>query len=812
MLPDLRHAARLLLKSPGFTAMAVLTLGIGIGANVTVFSIVEAVLLRSLPVSQPQQLVHIYSDWEPAWPYSEVSVLDFQDWRDRSTVFDEMAACRTRNIALEGNDGAEEIPIAAVSPNYFKLMGVSPSLGRSFLSNEDNSGQGHVVVLSVGLSRQLFGSAEAALGHSIQLNAESYSIVGIAPAEFHFPDESVQLWMPLVFNRSQSADRGNRWLQIYGRLKPGITITQAGTQMAEIAANLAREDPKNNSGFGVRLVPLQEDLVGSHRAGLLMLQGAVACMLLIAAFNLANLLLSRGLNRRREFAIRASLGASRWRLARQSLAESLVLGVGGGILGIILASWGIRLFTLLAKDHLTRASEIHLNEFGLLFSLLLTLVIGIVCGLLPALAMADRSGLQNVLRESSRGSAGGIRQAAIRNGLVIAEISCALVVLSCAGLLLRSFLKVEETDSGIQHPEKTLTTSVSLPPARYPTDESVRSFYQSVQEKVARIPGVESTGAITLLPLTPGDTDTGFQIIGRPRFAAGHEPVAQFRVISGDYFQSAGIPLIAGRFFSAEDGPDMPPRILINRSMALRFWKSPQEALGNKIDNEDGWLGTIIGVVGDVHHFGLTAPVRDEFYYPLNQAPHYGLGGSNLALNMVLVVHAADSIDPETLISAVRQKIAEIDPMVPLSRVKPWSQLIADSIGDRTLNLWFVGGFAVVALILAAMGIYSVISYGVTQRTREIAVRAAIGARRRDLFYLLLIQAGKLIGLGIAAGLFAAVCLTQLMQGLLYGVRATDPETFLAVILLLVAVGLLANYLPARRAMNIDPVTALRQE
>jgi putative ABC transport system permease protein len=644
------------------------------------------------------------------------------------------------------------------------------------------------------------------------LNAESYSIVGVAPAWFHFPDESVQLWIPLVFTPGQSADRGNRWLQIYGRLESGVTITQAEIQMSEIAANIGREDPKNNTGFGVRLVPLREDLVGSQRAGLLMLQGAVACMLLIASLNLANLLLSRALNRRREFAIRASLGASRWRLARQSLAESLLLGVSGGILGIILASWGIKLFTFLAKDHLARASEIHINEFGLLFSLVLTLLIGVVCGLLPALAVADRAGLQNVLRESSRGSAGGIRQAAIRNGLVIAEIACALVVLSCSGLLLRSFLKVEETDPGIQHPERTLTASLSLPPARYRTDESVGSFYQSVQEKVARMPGVKSTGAITLLPLTPGDTDTGFQIVGRPRFAPGHEPVAQFRVISGDYFQSAGIPLVAGRLFGAEDGPDVPPRILINRSMALRFWKSPQEALGNTIDNEDGWSGTIIGVVGDVHHFGLTAPVRDEFYYPVSQAPHYGIGGSNLALNMVLVVRAADQIDPQTLINAVRQKIAEIDPMVPLSRVKPWSQLIADSIGDRSLNLLFVGSFAVVALILAAMGIYSVISYGVAQRTREIAVRAAIGAQRRDLFCLLLVQAGKLIGVGIAAGLFAAVCLTQLLQGLLYGVGATDPETFLAVILLLVAVGLLANYLPARRAMKIDPVTALRQE
>ena len=812
MFQDLRHTARLLLKSPGFTAMAILTLGIGIGANVTVFSIVESVLLRSLPVPQPQQLVRIYSEWEPAWPYSAVSAPDFLDWRERNSVFQNVAACRIKGIALQGTTGAERVMAAAVSPNYFQVMGVGPSLGRGFLPNEDQPGDSHVVVLSESLSHQLFGSAETALGQTIQLNAESYTIVGISPARFHLPDETIQLWMPLVFSKSQLADRGNRWMTVYGRLKAGVTLARAASQMSEIGANIEREFPNDNTGFGIRLVPLQEDMVGDRRLGLLMLQGAVGCMLLIAAFNLANLLLSRALSRRRELAIRASLGASRWRLARQSLVESLSLGIAGGFLGIILANWGIKLFTFLANAHLPRSSEIHINGAALLFSLVLSLLVGTICGLLPAFAASDRGALQNTLRENSRSSAGGLRQAMIRNALVIAEIGCALVVLSCAGLLLRSFLKVEGTDPGIQHSERILTASLSLSPARYPADESIRSFYQLAQEKVTRLPGVKSAGAITVLPLTPGDSDTGFQIVGRTPFAPGHEPVAQFRVISGDYLQSAGIPLIAGRLFNAGDGPDGPPRILINRSMALHFWKNPEEAIGNKIDNESGWVGTIIGVVGDVHHFGLTTPVRDEFYYPVSQAPHYGDGGANLALGMVLVVHAADSIDPRTLAGPLRQTIAEIDPTVPLSRMNTWSELIADSIGDRRMNLWFVGSFAVVALILAAMGIYSVISYGVTQRTREIAVRAAVGAQRFDLFCLLLGEATKLIGLGIAVGLFASFCLTHLLQGLLYGVGTADPQTFFGVIVILAGIGVLANYLPARRAMKIDPVIALRQE
>lgn len=817
LLQDFRYALRLLRKSPGFAALAVLTLGIGIGANVTVFSIVNAVLVRSLPLPQSLQLVRLYSEWEPAWPYSEVSAPDFLDWRERNTLFAGLAACRSRNIALQGSVGTERVTVAAVSANYLQMMGVSPRLGRGFLANEEQPGNSHVVILSEGLCRRLFSSTEGVVGRSIRLNAESYVIVGVMPAGFHFPDETIELWMPLVFSQVQLADRGNRWLTIYGRLKPDVTIAQAGPQMSGIAANLAREYPKDNTGFGIRFVPLHEDIVGNQRPALLLLQGAVGCMLLIASFNLANLLLSRALNRRRELAVRASLGASRWRLARQLLTESLLLGATGGILGVVLANWGTELFTFFAQAHLPRSSEVHMNGAALAFSLVLSLLVGTICGLLPALAMSDRGdfGLQTVLRENSRGSAGGVRQAMLRNALVIAEIGCALVVLSCAGLLLRSFLKLAETESGISHPEKILTASLSLPPVRYPTDQSVRSFYQDAQEKIAQLPGVKSAGAISVLPLTPGDSDTGFQIVGRAPFPQGQEPVAQFRAVSGSYFEVAGIPLIAGRLFDGRDGPDVPRNILINRSMALRFWKRAEDAIGNKIDNENGWVGTIVGVVGDVHHFGLAAPVRDEFYFSVNQAPSWssqGEPGASIAQGMVLVIRATDSIDPETLISPLRQKIAEIDPAVPLFRVNIWSQLIADSIGDRRLNLWFVGSFALVALLLAAMGLYSVISYGVAQRAREIAVRAALGAQRLDVFRLVLGEATKLMGIGVGFGLVASFCLMHLMQGFVYGVGTADPQTFLGVILLLMLIGFVANYLPAHRAMNINPTLALREE
>jgi putative ABC transport system permease protein len=809
----LRYAIRSLRKSPAFTFVAVLTLAIGIGANVTIFSVLNGVLIRPLPLPHPEQLVRVHSTWEPAWPLSHVSAPDFLDWRERSTQFSDLGAYQIGGIALQGKGGSEQVDVARVSANYFRLIGVSPQEGRGFQTGEDQPGRARVAVFSQRLARRLFGESKGIAGRSIRLDGETYTVVGVMADSFRFPQQQAELWIPLVFSKSQSEERGNRFSLIVGRLKPIATIAQAQSQMSAIAADLAREYPNDNTGFGIRLISLHEDIVGNQRSGLYLLQAAVGCMLLIASLNLANLLLARVVSRRRELAIRVSLGATRWSLARQLLAESLLLGAAGGLLGILFSFFGTNLFVSLAGANLPRASEIRIDAGVLGFTLAISSIVGILCGLLPILGISreQTANLQETLSESSRGAVGGGRQGYLRNILVITEIACALIVLSCAGLLFRSFLKVQETSTGIRSPEKILTASIALPAANYPSPESVRSFYRTAQERVARLPGVKTSGAIMRLPLTQSDTDTSFQIEGRPLFPTGQQPVTQLRAVNGDYFQAAGIPLLAGRFLDSRDSAAAPLTILINRSMAVHYWKNAESAIGQRINDETSWSVTIVGVVEDVRPQHLDEPTRDEFYFPVDQARTTGPGES-WAQRMVLVIRAMDSIDPSTLITPLRRTIAEIDSELPLSRVSVWSDLISDSVGDRRLNLLMVGSFAIVALLLAAMGLYGLISYGVLQRTREIGVRMALGAQRSDVFRLILAEGTRLVLIGVAIGGIVSFGVTRLIQGLLYEIGSTDPITFAGVIALLIAVSLIANYLPTRRAMKIDPVIALRQE
>jgi putative ABC transport system permease protein len=807
MFRDIQYAARLLKKSPGFTVVTALTLGMGIGANVAIFSVINALLIRPLPAPHEEQLVRLYETNERTLSKGTVSIPNFLDWRQRNSSFQSIAGYALKNFALQGATGSQRVLGAAVSANYFQVLGVEPGSGRSFGQKEDQSGNDHVAIVSQGLCQRLYGGSLEALGRPIQLNNEAYTIVGIIPSGAGFPNPDTEVWIPLAFNQSDLQARDNHWLNVIGRLGPGISIMRAQQEMSAVAAALSDQYPEQQTGLGIRVISLHEDIVGNTRPMLWLLQSIVACMLLIAVINLGNLLLSRAANRRREIATRAALGASWWRIVQQLLAESLLLGAGGGILGIWLVYAGTGLFTFLGKAYFAHFSNIPIDPTVVGFTVLLSLLVGIICGLLPVCAVLGRGNRQLALRENAGNSGGQVGRS--KSILAVCEISCALVILVCAGLLFRSFLRLQETSSGIIEPDKILTAALTLPPKRYP-GPSISKFFQTEQDRVTNLPGVKAAGAINDLPLAPGHDGTTFQVEGWPSFPTGQQPEAETRVISGDYFQAAGIPLITGRFFDDRDGSDAPRVILINRTLALRFWKDPQKSIGHRINNGTS-VATIIGVVGDVHQFSLAQLPVPEIYFPVLQAQDASDIGENDARSMVLVIRTEDSTDPATLTGPVRRTIEGVDPTIPLYRVLPWSDIIADSIGDRRLNALLAGGFAIAALLLSAFGLYGVISYGVVQRTREIGIRVALGAKPMGVIRLILAGGSQLAIIGITAGTLVSLFVTRLLQGFLYEVSPNDPTTFVSIILLLVLVAFVANFIPAHRATKISPIAALRE-
>jgi putative ABC transport system permease protein len=788
MLHDIQYATRLLLKSPGFTIVAILTLGIGIGANVAIFSIINAVLIRPLPAPHEEQLVRLYETNERTLSKGSVSVPNFLDWRQRNSGFQGIAVYVLKNLALQDVTGAQRVLGAAVSANYFQVLGVKPLLGRGFMPDADESGSDHVAIVTEGVCRRLYGSRIDALGRPIQLDGETYTIAGVMPAGADFPNPDTEVWIPLAFSQSDLQARDNHWLNVIGRLRPGISITGAQEEMSPVVAVLRNQYPDQQSGRGIRVVGLHEDMVGETRPTLWLLQGIVACMLLIAAINLANLLLSRAVHRRREITTRTALGASWWRIVRQLVAESLLLGAAGGVVGIWLGVLGVQLFILLGKPYFTHLAEISIDPTVFGFSVFLSLLVAFFCGLSPVYAVLGKDNLRLALWDNGHSASASVGRG--KNTLVIVEIACALVVLLCAGLLLRSFWKLQQTGSGIVEPDKILTAALTLPPARYVSGTSISNFYQTEQARVERLPSVRAAGAINDLPLAPGHDGTTYQIEGRPPFPKGQQPEAETRVVSGDYFKAAGIPLVTGRSFDDRDDSDAPRVILVNQTMALRFWSDPKEAIGHRINNGT-CIATIVGVVGDVHQFSLAVATVPEIYFPVLQAQDASDPGENDARSMVLVVRTEDSSDPAMLIGPLRRTIAELDPTIPLYRVLPWSAIIANSIGDRRLNLLVVGGFAIAALLLSALGLYGVVSYGVIQRTREIGLRVALGAKPVGVIGFILACGTRLSIIGIAIGSVASLFLTHLLQGFLYEVSPSDPLTFVGIISLLISVSLI---------------------
>ncbi|MGA9771258.1 MAG: ABC transporter permease [Blastocatellia bacterium] len=800
LLKDVRYGVRMLLKRPAFTAIAVVTLALGIGANTAIFSVVNAVLLKPLPYKNSDQLVRL---WETFLPdgWGSVSAANLKDWREQNEAFTNIVAYQAGSFNLQGSDNPERVLGATVSSNFFDTLESPPALGRGFLPEEEKPGNHRVAVLSAQLWRRNFGADPQIVNKTIQLNSESFTIIGVMPADFQFPFRTVELWVPLAFTPEQWANRGSHSYLAIGRLKPGVSLAQASDQMSAIGASLASQYSED-AGRGVRLIALKEEIVQSSRTSLFVLLAAVGFVLLIACANVANLLLARASSRRKESAIRTALGAGRWRLIRQFLTESVILSVVGSALGLLLAKLGLDLLLTLAATILPRTNEIGLDLKVLAFTLALSLVTGIGFGIAPALQIS-KTDVHETLKEGGGRAMSAAGHARLRNILVVTEVALALVMLVGAGLLIKSFAQLQQINSGLR-PENVLTMRVSLPNAKYSTTQAASTFYKQVFDRVSNLPGVQAAGAINMLPLQRSGFNGDIEIEGQGPYQPGQAPLAEFRAVTPDYFRALGIPFIEGQTYNAQITEKSPPIVIINQTMAKRYWPN-ESAIGKRIRIwTPDWL-TVTGVVGDTKQSGLTQEVRSEIYFSDAQAPDLALTQS-----MSLVVRAAS--DPANLTPIIRREVQAVDPAQPIYSIESMESVIATSVSDRRLNMMLLGIFAAVALVLAAVGIYGVLSYTVSQRTHEIGIRMAVGARPSDILKLVVRQAMSMALAGVAVGLVASFALTRLMSSLLFGVSATDPATFALISIILTGVALAACFVPARRATKVDPMIALRYE
>jgi len=803
---DLLFGMRMLVRQPGFTLVAVVVIALGIGANTAIFSVANTVLLRPLPYQNPDELMMV---WETApkigFPHSDVAPANFIDWRDQNRVFTQIAAFGGASMSLTGRGEPERIVGERVSASLFPLLGVAPALGRVFTVEEDRPEAPNVIVLSHGLWQRRFGSDPGLVGQTLTLNQRSYTVIGIMPADFRFPGREQEVWLPMSMGPDEATGRGDHYLNVVARLKPGVTRDQAQAEMGAIAARLAQQYPRTNSEQGVTLVPLHEEFAGSIRRPLLILLGVVGFVLLIACANVTNLLLARATARQKELTIRAALGASRWRLMRQLLTESVLLAGLGGVAGMLLAVWGVDWLETLIPENLAQARGIVMDGRVLAFSVAVSLLTGMVFGLLPALQVS-RPHLTEALKEGGRGGTGSKGRGRTRGALVIGEIALSLVLLAGAGLMIKSFFRLTSVDPGFQA-NNALTMRMQLTGAQYSDPAKLRAFYEQMLGQVQSLPGVQAAGVITQLPLTVQGLSFSFSLEGQPPMPVGNMPQSVFRVISQDYFRAIGIPLLRGRSFTPQDTADAQAVVVINRTMAERFWPN-REALGQRFkigfsDGSNPWM-TVVGVVGDVRQTSLDQALKPEMYVPYQQDRRF------FAIPRDLVVRTTG--DPLGLAAAVRSEIWKLDKDLPLFRVQTMDQILSLAVAGQRFNLLLLTVFGVLALVLASIGIYGVMSYATAQRTHEIGIRVALGARASDVLKLVMGQGLILTVSGIILGLAGAVALTRVMTGLLFEVSATDPLTFTAVALLLTAVSLLACYVPARRAMKVDPMVALRHE
>jgi putative ABC transport system permease protein len=808
-IADLRYGLRALRRNPGFTLGAILVLALGIGANTAIFSIVNAAMLRPLPYDDASRLMQVWhvppAKSFPGLTLFSVSPANYLDWKAQSTSFESMSIYGGRSLTFGGTDHPEVVPAAAVPPEFFAVLRSQPLLGRTFSADEDHPGA-HVILLGYKFWRDRFGSDLSVVGRDISVNSQRYTVVGVMPEKFLLPSFA-KVWVPLGWSDVERSVRGNHNYLVIARLKPGVQIQQARAELGAISTRLEQQYPEDDKGWGATLIPLREQLVGDVRTALLVLLGAVAFVLLIACANVANLVLAKTLARGKEMAIRNALGASRGTLLRHILAETMLLSVLGGALGLLLARVGVAVSTKLLADRLPSFAEVTLDSQVLGFTLLLSIAAGVLAGLVPSLRFS-RVDVNEILKQGTRGTsdAGG----KTRNLLVVCEVALSLVLLIGAGLMMRTLWQLRNVRPGFDS-SNVLTLNIAVPRDRFPSPSSQISFFQETLQRVRALPGVEEVGAIDSLPLNGGGSHQPFSIEGRPVLPMADQPEVDVRGISPGYLRAMRVPIIRGRDFLESDAAGRPGVALISEALARRFWPN-EDPLGKHLTLTffPETPREVVGIVGDVKVDSLneTRPV-DTIYVATNQlTPARGEKFQSFGLTLAVRTKS----DPHNAISAVTEAIHQVGPDIPVTDVLSMDDVIAQSMSPQRFNMMLLAGFAGLALLLAAVGIYGVLSYTVRRRVREIGIRMALGASQSDILWLVVGDGMKPILTGVVIGLVAALALSRLVASLVFGVPPTDPLTFTVVALLLVVVGVVANTLPAYRATRVEPVRTLREE
>src|SRR6266542_421501 len=807
---DIRYGIRMLLKAPSVSVVATIALALGIGANTAIFSVVNAVLLRPLPFANSEQLMNVWeTDSTRGYVRGSASYPNFVDWREQNHVFERMASYHDNDFIMTGRGESTRLQGAVVNADLFPLLGVTPVIGRGFLPDEDKPGEsGRVVVLSQGLFQKRFNSNPNIVNQTVVLDGKSYTIVGVMPGAFQFPvqKEPVELWTTVALDREGKEpitdERGAHYMNVIARLKPGVSKEQAQAEMTSISARLEQQYPDKDLHKSSRIEPTLEALVGDIRPALLILLGAVGCVLLIACANVANLLLARAMVRHKEMAIRSALGASRLRVVRQLLTESVLLSLAGGALGLLLAVWWSDLLVTLGKQNIPRALQVGLDWRVLGFTLLVSVFTGVVFGLVPAIH-SSKTELTEALKEGGRGSGEGARRNRIRGVLVVSELAIAVVLLVGAGLLIQSLWRLQLVSPGFES-QNLLTFVVGIPEVKYPTEKQAQ-FYRDLVARVESLPGVRSASSVIPLPLNGDAFSISFETEGRP-VAKGNQPSADFFAIGDGYFKTLGVSVLQGRDFNGRDNKQAPPVIIVNQAFARKFFPN-EDPIGKRIkpgistDTDKPAMREIVGVVSDVRNRNLSSELRAGYFVPAAQIPFN---------QMTMVVRTTN--DPHIVITAVQNEVHAMDRELPVFNVNTMDEYIAATVAAPRFNATLLVIFSAVALVLTIVGLYGVMSYSVAQRTNEIGIRMALGAQTRDVMRLIVSQGFKLVLVGLAIGLAGAFALMRVIASLLFGVTTKDPLTFAAVAVLLAVVALLACYIPARRATRLDPLSALRYE